>query len=195
MSADENTLPLYIAFNFEVILNLDDPPGSVQTPVCSASFSDCDGLEMTMEPRVVREGGNNQEHIRLMGPTGYGQLTLKRGMTKTSDLWQWFVAAGQTGRTPTAQGEVHMIDASGQARVIFTLRNCLPVKMRGPALVAKTGEIAIEEMQLVYSHLSVKHLDVSNPGDSGIVGGSGGGLRVRDSIGANVSVSAKLSIG
>lgn len=194
MPDDENILPPYTTFNFEVILNLDDPPSDVQTPVCSAAFSDCDGLEMTMEPKVVREGGNNQEHIRLMGPTSYGQLILKRGMTKTADLWQWFAAAGQTGRVSTAQGQVHMIDAAGQTRVIYTLTNCLPVKMRGPALIARTGEIAIEEMQIVYSRLTVKHLDSSATGDSGIVGNTGGPLRVSDVIGASGGVSPKLNI-
>lgn len=193
MSSDENVIAPYITFNFEVILNLDDPPPDVKTPVCSAAFSDCDGLEMTMEPRVVREGGNNQEHIRLMGPISYTQLTLKRGMTKTNDLWQWFAAAGQTGRVSTAQGQVRLIDAAGQARVIFTLTNCLPIKMRGPTLNAKTGELAIEEMQIVYYRMTVQHLDTSGSGDSGIIGAPSG-LSVSDGTIAGASFSAGLSI-
>jgi phage tail-like protein len=182
MASDENLLAPYTTFNFEVVLNLDDPPPNVNSPVCSAAFSDCDGLEMTMEPKVVREGGNNQQHIHLMGPTSYAQLTLKRGMTKTDDLWQWFIAAGQTGRLSTAQGQVNMKDASGQTRVVFTLKDCLPVKMRGPALNARTGEIAIEEMQIVYSQLTVKHLEATGSGDSGIISDTGG-LSVSDGTG------------
>lgn len=194
MSSDENVIPPYTAFNFEIILNLDDPPSDVKTPVCEAAFSDCDGLEMTIEPKVVREGGNNQEHIHLMGATSYSQLTLKRGMTKNADLWQWFLAAGQTGRVSTAQGRVNLIDAAGNPRVIFTLTNCLPVKMRGSALNARTGEIAIEEMQLVYSRMTVRHLDTGGSGDSGIIGDIGGGLRVSDGTGAAGSSSVGLSI-
>src|SRR5437764_6840249 len=126
--SDENVLAPYIAFNFEVVLNLDDPPSGVNTPICSAAFSDCDGLEMTMEPKAVREGGNNQEHIHLMGPTSYGQLTLKRGMTANLDLWNWFAAAGQAGRNSKAIGQVTMSDAAGKQVVTFDLTDCLPVK-------------------------------------------------------------------
>ncbi len=58
----------YTAFRFEVLLNLDNPPAGVTNPICNAAFAECDGLEMTMEPKAIREGGNNQEQIHLMGP-------------------------------------------------------------------------------------------------------------------------------
>lgn len=146
----------YTAFRFEVMLNLDSPAPGVTNPACQAAFAECDGLEMTMEPRTVREGGNNQEQIHLIGPVSYGQLTLRRGMTATLDLWNWFAVAGQTGRRSTAQGEVTISDAAGNPRVTFTLTDCLPVKLRGPALNARDGQIAIEEMQLAYARLSAR---------------------------------------
>src|SRR5436190_23479083 len=101
MPSEENILPPYTAFSFEVILRLRSAPPGVTNPVCKAAFADCDGLEMSMEPKTIREGGNNQVHHHLMGPTSYGQLTLKRGMTGNFDLWRWFDATGQTGRTST----------------------------------------------------------------------------------------------
>ena len=67
----------FTTFNFSVEINV---PG-IATKVCSAAFSDCDGLEMNMEVKTIREGGNNGRQIRLAGPVNYGQLTLKRGMT------------------------------------------------------------------------------------------------------------------
>lgn len=146
----------YTAFRFEVVLNLDNPPVGVTNPICNAAFAECDGLEMTMEPKAVREGGNNQEQIHLMGPVSYSQLTLKRGMTANLQLWSWFAAAGQSGRISTAQGQVTLWDASGRPCITFILTNCLPVKLRGPSLNAKDGQIAIEEMQLVYASLKVK---------------------------------------
>src|SRR5205085_11006477 len=88
--------PPFTAFRFEVVLNLDTPLPGVTDPVCNAAFAECDGLEMTMEPKAVREGGNNQEQIHLIGSVSYGQLTLKRGMTANLQLWSWFAAAGET---------------------------------------------------------------------------------------------------
>lgn len=198
--AFETVDPPYTAFRFAVELNLDDPPPGVTNPVCEAAFAECDGLEMTMEPKVVREGGNNQEHIHLVGPVSYGQLTLKRGMTANLHLWNWFAAAGQPGHIPTAQGMITLWDASGTPRVAFMLTDCLPVKMRGPSLNAKDGQIAIEEMQLVYSHLAVRPAGEAGSGPgAGLSAGIGvsvvGGPDLGGSIGVGVSVTAGLAIG
>src|SRR5438270_11059691 len=83
----------FTAFNFAVEIHVD----GVSKQVCSAAFAECDGLEMTMEVKTIREGGNNGQQIRLTGPISYGQLTLKRGMTATFDLWDWFSAILQPG--------------------------------------------------------------------------------------------------
>ena len=78
----------FTAFNFSVEINV---PG-IGPKLCNAAFSDCDGLDMTMDVKTIREGGNNTQQIRLIGAVNYGQLTLKRGMTDSFDLWDWFDA-------------------------------------------------------------------------------------------------------
>lgn len=172
----------FTSFRFEVVLELDNPPPGITNPVCNAAFAECSGLEMTMEPKTVREGGNNREQIHLMGPVSYGQLTLRRGITANVQLWAWFAAANQTGRAATAQGQVIMLDGTGAQRLIFLLKNCLPVKMRGPSFNARDGLVAIEEMSLVYSSLSVR-----------LPGGAGSGLGVSGSAGVSVSGGLGLS--
>ncbi|MFL5699396.1 MAG: phage tail protein [Ktedonobacteraceae bacterium] len=198
----EGTTSPYTAFRFQVELSLDQPVPGINGLVCRGAFSECDGLEMTMEPKAVREGGNNQEQLHLMGPISYGQLTLKRGMTGNRDLWNWFAAAGRTGRKSTANGKVFIADAAGKASITFVLENCLPVKLRGPSLNGKDGQIAIEEMQLVYSRLSIR-----GAGDAGAgmslaggfsVGGSAdvtAGLSAGGGVGASASASASVSGG
>src|SRR6059058_1234277 len=91
--ANETVIYPFTAFNFAVEIDVD----GVRPNVCSAAFSDCDGLEMTREMKTIREGGNNGEQIRLTGPVSYGQLTLKRGMTGSFDLWDWFNAMLKPG--------------------------------------------------------------------------------------------------
>lgn len=172
----------FTSFRFEVVLELDNPPPGITNPVCNAAFAECNGLEMTMEPKTVREGGNNREQIHLMGPVSYGQLTLRRGITANVQLWAWFAAANQTGRSATAQGQVIMLDGTGTPRLIFLLKNCLPVKMRGPSFNARDGLVAIEEMSLVYASLSVR-----------LPGGAGSGLGISASAGLSVSGGLGLS--
>jgi phage tail-like protein len=142
----------FTAFNFAVEINV---PG-LTTKVCSAAFAECDGLEMTMEVKTIREGGNNARQIRLAGPVSYGNLTLKRGMTASFDLWQWFNAM-QTNPALRADAEVVLFAADGVTeRARFRLTRCVPIKIKAPPLNAKDGMVAIEEMQLAYEILTHK---------------------------------------
>lgn len=152
----------FTAFNFSVEIEV---PG-VSTELCSAAFSECDGLEMTMEVKTIREGGNNGAQIRLAGPMGFGQVTLKRGLTASLDLWGWFEAVLED---PSLRADAHVVvlaedRVTEQAR--FLLRRCLPVKVKAPALNAKDGVVAIEELQMVYE--SLKREPVSPPGPGGL---------------------------
>jgi len=144
----------FVSFNFGVEITL---PG-VSAPLCGASFAECDGLEMTMEVKTIREGGNNGRQLRLTGPVAYGQLVLKRGMTKDRDLWDWFsdVSADPSLR---ATAEVVMFSSeegkyTEQAR--FVLTGCVPVKLKAPPLNAKDGLVAIEELQVAYESLELR---------------------------------------
>src|SRR4030095_2401668 len=147
----------FTTFNFLVWLWIENADGlGLSTPLCDSEFAECDGLEMTMEPKTVREGGNNTQQIRLVGPVSYGNLTLKRGMTPNLDLWNWFLAAsGSAARGALAQGVIIMLDAGKRPSLIFNFTDCLPIKIKAPALNAKDGLVAIEEMQIAYSSFTV----------------------------------------
>lgn len=170
----------FSAFNFSIEI---DVPG-ISHGVCSAAFAECDGLEMTMEAKTIREGGINDRQYRLTGPISYGTLTLKRGMTASFDLWDWF------GRLVTQPGlrasaEVVVFAPDGQTeQVRFLLAACVPVKLKAPPLNARDGLIAIEELQVAYEQLKLKRPD-----------GAGGGPGIGVSAGVSVGVSAGISLG
>src|SRR3954469_14370327 len=145
-----DTVP-FTTFNFQVLIEME---GSSQ-PVCQAEFSDCDGLEMTMTPKTLREGGSNSRQIQLTGPVSYGQLTLKRGMTNDFGLWRWF---DQLRTNPSQRGQA-VVNVLSPDRthvdVKFVHTNCLPVRLKAPALSGRDGLVAIEELQLVYECLAL----------------------------------------
>jgi len=145
---------LFTAFNFRVEVTVPDlGPGEL----CEAAFSECDGLEATMEPKSFQEGGNNAGRVHLAGPVSYSQLTLKRGMSADFGLWRWFAAVMKTdGRRLRGSASVVMLGADQTPKVMFVLRDCLPVKLRAPALNAKDGLLAIEEMQIAYASMDVE---------------------------------------
>lgn len=145
----------FSTFNFRVSLRLPEAGGEI----CSAEFSDCDGLEMSIEPKTIKEGGNNDRLIHLMGRVSYGQLTLKRGMTRDVGLWDWFerTLADRNHRL-RARGRVEILSTDRtqagsdgpKVEMAFELEGCLPTKLRVPSLSAKDGGLAIEEMQVAY---------------------------------------------
>ncbi|HEV3037489.1 MAG TPA: phage tail protein [Candidatus Angelobacter sp.] len=155
------TIPNYpfTAFNFSIEINV---PFFAGAPLCSASFSECDGLDMTMDVKTIREGGNNTQQIRLVGAVNYGQVTLKRGMTNNFDLWEWFDA--QQHGTPEqlrkdlrGDADVVILAADHQTEMVrFILKKCLLTKLKAPALNAKDGMVAIEELQLTYESMTLK---------------------------------------
>jgi phage tail-like protein len=168
----------FVNFNFAVEINV---PG-VSQEVCSGAFQECDGLEMTLDVKSIREGGNNVTAHRLAGFLGYGNLTLKRGMTNASfDLWGWVDAVMATPSL-RGDGEVVVFAPDGRTeRVRYVLSRCLPIKVKAPSLNAKEGLVAIEELQLAYDSLTVKQ----GSGAAGLTAGLGAGL----GVGAGVGVS------
>jgi phage tail-like protein len=194
--AFETTDPPFVAFRFEVVLTAPGMPG----PLCSAAFAECDGLEMSMEPKAVAEGGNNIRQQHRVGPVRYGQLTLKRGMTNNFDLWRWFVSATQPGRSGSADCTVTLWAADGTPQVSFVLGECLPIKLRGPSLNAQNGQIAVEELQLVYAVMEVRPaggdtIGLSFGGAAGITAGASFGASAGFSAGASVSGGVSASGG
>jgi phage tail-like protein len=167
----------FAAFNFAVEISV---PG-VSDRICAGSFAECDGLELTMEPRSLREGGNNGVVHRLAGPAGYGQLTLKRGVTSNLDLWHWFGAAIEQPSL-RGSGEVVLLARDHSERARFLLTRLLPVKLKAPPLNAKDGILAVEELGLVYERLTLREP-------------SGGALSVGVGVSGGVSVGASVSLG
>ncbi|HEX6096523.1 MAG TPA: phage tail protein [Thermoanaerobaculia bacterium] len=158
--AEPKTVYPFSAFNFDVQIEVK---GLDVKRVCDGQFAECDGLEMTMDVKTIREGGNNVSQIRLIGGVNYGQVTLKRGMTANSvDLWDWFDAqqlAVPSQLRKDMRGEATIVLKTPnreKERVKFILRKCLLTKLKAPALNAKDGVVAIEELQLTYESMSIE---------------------------------------
>ena len=182
--AFETVDPPFMTFRFEVVLDIPNPPPGVSNPVVNAAFQECSGLDMTMEPKAIREGGNNLEQQHRLGPVSYGQLTLRRGMTANMQLWAWFLAAVTPGNDYSAEGQITLWATDGTPQVTFVVKEALPVKMSGPQFNAKDGQVAIEELQLAYKSLEIRP-----------AGAGSGGLGFGVGISAGVGVSAGLSAG
>jgi phage tail-like protein len=152
--------PLHV-FNF--VLHFDElklGAGGTVTPIplCSGAFAECTGLEATMEPKVIKEGGNNYGAIQRSGPVTFATVILKRGVTTSRDLWKWFDLA-------TAQGKfahrmdvtIHVVRNTGDEKPLISwkLSRAMPVKFKAADLNARATEVGIEELHLAHEGLSL----------------------------------------
>jgi phage tail-like protein len=130
-------------------------PG-VAGPLCEAAFCECDGLELRRSIATVREGGDDGSVRLLPVRESFGNVTLRRGMTSSFDLWTWW----EQGVRATCDVVVLAPDLADE-RVRFRLHGCLPVRLTGPALNATTSAVAIEELEI-----ACERIEVVRPGAS-----------------------------
>ena len=146
----------FTAFAFAVELRL---PGSDQ-PLCEAAFCACDGLELRREIIRARDGAEPTNVRLLPGAESFGNVILRRGMTSSFDLWDWWERV-RRGEAARATCDIVVLSPDlAQERVRFRLHRCLPVKLTGPALNAAGNDIAIESLEL-----ACEGIDVVRPGD------------------------------
>jgi len=132
----------------------DTPSGA---PLGDGAFQECTGLEVEMDVQEYQEGGRNDG---IIGRAKYQNIILKRGMFYSGaggvnrDLWGWIqgVVAGMRPVT-RYDGIVEVMSVGDQVVATWQFDRGLPAKISGPALNAKTGEIAIEELHIAHEGL------------------------------------------
>lgn len=149
-----NDIPLHV-FRFHVSFtqqSLANASGD-DVALCRGAFSDCTGLEATMEPKVIKVGGSNYGAVQRAGQVSFATVVLKRGMTDTRDLWNWFAKVGAGAYAYRLQVEIEMRNSANEPMVRWALRRAMPVKFKAADLNAKGSEIGIEELHLAHEGL------------------------------------------
>ena len=118
--------------------------------LCSGAFAECSGLEATMEPKVIKEGGRNWGALQRMGQVTFATIILKRGMTQTKDLWAWFNQVGQGSYAHRLNAIITMFDMQGNGVLSWKIKRALPIKFKAADLNAKGTDVAIEELHLAH---------------------------------------------
>ena len=116
-------------------------------------FSEVNGLELEVETEDYREGGVNQFVHKRAGPVRYASnILLKRGMTDSKTLWNWYWDVTQ-GTIKRKNVSILLMDESGEERVRWNFEQAYPVKWSGPSLKAAANEVAVESIELAHKGL------------------------------------------
>lgn len=118
-----------------------------------AGFAECTGLEMQLETDDYHEGGNNGLVLKFPKRVKYGEITLKRGVTRRTDLFDWCAGFAQ-GMGKRKDGVITLRDASHRPFMVWSFRRALPVKWSGPSLNAQQSSVAMESLTLVHEGLT-----------------------------------------
>jgi phage tail-like protein len=136
----DRTTP-YGAFNFLVEFNGQQ---------ISAGFSDVSGLNTELTMAEYRDGSDKENHVRkIPGLHKVGDVTLKRGIVNSKDLWDWISEARAKGYLAKRSVTVTLMDEARNPAQRWKLLEVIPMKWSGPALAAKGGsDVAMEELVL-----------------------------------------------
>ena len=147
--------------NFRFLLSfaenrLSSNSGEGHPNLAGGAFAECSGLEATMEPKQIREGGLNYGVHMRSGPVTFATIILRRGMTTNADLWKWFQLTTDGGAfTYRMDVEITHLDLEGNPLRRWQIARALPVKFKSSDLNARGAEVAIEELHLVHEGLSL----------------------------------------
>jgi phage tail-like protein len=132
--------------NFNFLVELDG--------IAQASFTECSGLSSTTEVIENREGGDNVTVRKLPGKTSYPDISLKWGLTDSTELWDWRQQIVD-GNIVRKNGSIVMFDLANSTEVArWNFVRAWPTKWEGPNLSAKGNDIAIDTLVLAHEGLT-----------------------------------------
>jgi len=116
-------------------------------------FTECSGLTSESEivdHKVVDKQG--KEFIqKIPGRLKWGDITLKRGITKSMDFWTWRKEV-EDGKIQTARtnGSIIMYDREYNPAARWDVERAWPSKLSGPTAKADSNEFGVEEVVIVF---------------------------------------------
>jgi phage tail-like protein len=122
--------------------------------IAHASFSECTGLGSTTEVIEYREGGDNSTVRKLPGKTTYTDISLKWGLTSSTDLWDWRQQIVD-GTVERRNGSIVAVDLDNRTEVArWDFVRAWPSKWEGPSFNAKGNDVAIDTLVLAHEGLT-----------------------------------------
>ena len=120
----------------------------------TAAFTEVTGLDSTTDVIEYRTG-DMRIAAKLPGLHRFPNIVLRRGITRDRQLWQWRkrIVDGQPDRR---NGSIVLLAEDGTEVMRVNFRDGWPAKWEGPALNAKTSEVAIETLEIAHEGLELE---------------------------------------
>lgn len=117
-------------------------------------FSECSGLETTLDVEEYKEGGNNGTILKFPTRVTWANLRMKRGLAISHLLWDWHYQFAQ-GVGVRKDGIIILQDEAHNPVQVWQFFRGLPVKWTGPSMNAAQSQVALEELEIAHEGLKL----------------------------------------
>jgi phage tail-like protein len=141
----------YAQFNFLVDLGTGDTDGP------RAGFQECSQIGMSVDLIEYRNGNEKANEVRkLTGLARYPDVTLRRGIIGSLDLYQWLDQIRNGDANAIRNVTIQLLNEEREIVQTWRLeRACIVKHVSGP-LNAHGCDVAIEELTLAYERLEME---------------------------------------
>lgn len=118
--------------------------------ITAAGFADATIPDMTVAPVNYREGDDQNFGHKLSGLTTYGNISLKRGMTDSTELYEWHQQVIDSGAEGARKSfSLILTNEVGDETARWNVIDAWPTKYDASDMSAKGNDVVIETLDLV----------------------------------------------
>ncbi len=121
----------------------------------TAAFSEATIPDSTTDSVDYREGTDVPVQRKLSGLTKYGNITLKKGLTDSRELYEWRKQVEQSGAAKARKNmSLILIDEEGNDKARWDIVEAWPTKYDPSDFSAKGNEVVIETFEVVHEGIT-----------------------------------------
>jgi phage tail-like protein len=111
--------------------------------ITSSRFTHVEGLDAETEVVEYREGSDTNSVKLIPGLYRYGPITLKRGLSENTELWEWF-EENRDDPVDRKAMSIIIFDRGRNEKVRFNFQDCWPSQYYIEPLSSSPSDIAME---------------------------------------------------
>jgi len=123
--------------------------------ITESFFTSCEGLKLEREVVDYKEGGTNNFIYKFPGRMKQENIRLKRGVTFSPALWDWFMTGARTGTAIRKNLSVLVSDPAGIIAQRWDVLSAWPVRYEGPELRADKHRGRLELVEFAHHGLTL----------------------------------------
>lgn len=144
------------SYRFVVTLNAGDaylkpPQAALLKFYATAGFQEVKGLGADLEVTAYSEGGVNHHVHQLPVRHSWTRISLRRGLTLGSGLWEWYEAGLTQSLGARRDGAIILMSPAGVPMTSWEFFGGIAAKWTGPEFNAMQNAVAIESIEIAHN--------------------------------------------